>query len=135
MLKSVLYYLILLTTSVRLIDIVYLLTRDSTNLPLSVIMITSAMILYGTVLVVKKFMGNVRLTQLMVFYGIQAALVVVNLVIVSVMVPMQITVAETFIVGSFLDILIDISAIYAGAKFMRSSYQPFIRVVRNERAS
>jgi hypothetical protein len=132
--KSVLYSLILLTTAVRFVDMIYLLTRDSTNLPLSVLLVTSAMILYGLVLLTKKFFGTVRLRQMMVFFGVQAALVVVNLVTVALFVPMQITLTETLIVGSFLDILIDCGALYAGFRFMRDAYHPFVRVVGKEQA-
>jgi hypothetical protein len=113
---------------------IYLLTRDSTNLPLSVILVTSTMIIYGLILIIKRFFGNVRLRQLMVFFGVQAALVVVNLVTVALFVPMQITMAETLLVGSFLDILIDCGALYAGFRFMRDAYHPFVRVVGKEQA-
>jgi hypothetical protein len=113
---------------------IYLFTRESTNLPLSVLIITAGMVLYGLVLVTKRFFGNIRLRQLMVFFGVQAALVVVNLVTVALFVPMQITMAETLVVGSFLDILIDCGALYAGFRFMRDAYHPFVRVVGKEQA-
>lgn len=134
MLKSVLYYLLMVTTAVRFVDMIYLLSRESTNLPVLVIALTGAMILYGIVLVAKKFTSSIRLKELMLFYGVQAVLISVNLITVAAFVPLQLTLTETFLVGSFLDLLIDGCCLYACAKQIRSSYQPFVRVVGNERA-
>jgi len=127
LLKSVLYYLILLTTGVRLVDMVYLLVKGGSNLPVSVMAVTGVMILYGIVIAFQK--RSVKIRSLIVFFAVHAALVVVNLVTVKIHVPMQITVAETLIVGSFLDIVIDACAMYAGLKFMSSEFQPFVRVI------
>jgi hypothetical protein len=119
----------MLTTAVRFVDMIYLLSRESTNLPVSVIIVTSAMILFGVALVAKKFINNIRVRHLMAFYIVQAGMVVFNLVNVAIFCLLQLSVAETFIVGSFLDILIDFCAIYACLKHMRSAYRPFVRVV------
>ena len=132
MLKSVLYYLLMLTTAVRFVDMVYLLSRGTTNLPLSTLIITSAVILYGAVLVARRFFGNIRLTQLMTFFAVHAVLISINLAVVAINVPFQVTLAETFIVGSFLDILVDCCAVYAGMKQIRSADRPFVRVVGKE---
>ena len=134
MLKSVLYYLLMLTTAVRFVDMVYVLSRGTTNLPLSVLIITTAIILYGAVLLTKRFFSNIRLTQLMTFFAVHAVLVGINLAIVAINIPFQVTLSETFIVGSFLDILVDFCAVYAGFKQIRSTDRPFVRVVGKEKA-
>lgn len=122
MLKSVLYYLLLLTTAARFIDMVYILSRSSTNLPVPVIVVTAAMILYGVVLLAKKFIGNILLKSLMWFYMVQILMIVFNLVYVSIVCPFQISTAETIIVGTFLDIIISGFAVYMCSKQMRSHY-------------
>ncbi|MDL2234417.1 hypothetical protein LJC63_12695, partial [Ruminococcaceae bacterium OttesenSCG-928-L11] len=93
-----------------------------------------AMILYALVLVVKRFTGNVRLRQMMAFYVVQGLLVAVNLITVAINVPLAISTAEMFVTGSFLDILIDICAIYFCMKQIRSAYRPFVKVVGKELA-
>lgn len=133
MLKSVLYYLMFITTAVRFVDMIFLLTAGSTSLPIPVIAVSSAMILYGIVLVVKKFVSNLRLRQLMAFYMVQVVVVVFNLSYIAAFCPLQISVAETCVVGSFLDLIVDAGAIYACMKYMRSAYTPFVRVVSKER--
>lgn len=127
MLKSVLYYLLLLTTSVRFVDIIYLLAKDSTNLPTPVIIVTSAMILYGVFLVVKKVISTVRLKQLVTFYTVQTGMIAFNLIYVAVRCPLQISASETLIVGTFLDILANIGLIYLCMKQIRSFHLPVVQ--------
>lgn len=111
MLKSVLYYLLLLTTTVRFADIIYLLARDNTNLPVPVIVVTSVMVLYGVFLAVKKFISNIRMKQLLAFYLVQTGMILFNLVYIAVACPLQINAAETLAAGTFLDILVNVGFI------------------------
>lgn len=124
MLKSVLYYLLLLTTGIRFADMIYLLARENTNLPIPVIVVTSVMIIYGFVLGVYKFISTIRLKQLLAFYVIQTVLFVFNLVYVAVACPLTISPAETLIVGTFLDLIINVSLVYIGMKHIRSFMMP-----------
>lgn len=120
LLKSVLYYLLLLTTSVRLIDMIYLLAKGSTNLPVPVIAVTSAMLLYGIALIVYRFIATVRMKQLVTFYSVQTLMIAFNLVFVAAACPLRMSAAETLIVGTFLDLLINAGLIYTSMKRMRS---------------
>ncbi|MGI6402995.1 MAG: hypothetical protein ACOX0K_02000 [Oscillospiraceae bacterium] len=122
MLKSVLYYLLLITTSLRLVDVIYLLTATNSCLPGIVFAVTSAMILYGIVLVVKRFVGSVRLSQLMAFYLVQIFAILFNLIFVAVTLPVKVTLAETLVVGTFLDILINCVVVYLCMKQRRSRF-------------
>lgn len=112
MLKTCLYFLMLLTTAIRFADVIYLLSRESTNLPMVIYILTSALILYGVVLVVKRFIGSVRIRQLMVFFIFHAVIFAFNITYVAVSVPLSIDMFEMAAVGTFLDILIDICAVY-----------------------
>lgn len=112
----------LLTTTVRFIDIIYLLAKDSTNLPIPVVAVTTAMVIYGIALIVKRAIGNVTLRQLMMFYMIQTLMFVFNLAYVAIACPLQISVPETLVVGTFLDILINCGIIYLCTKSIRSHY-------------
>lgn len=135
MLKSVLYCLLFITTAARFTDIIYLLVKDNTNLPIPVIIITTTMIIYGIVLLAKKFVGNVTLKQLMMFYMVQTAMIVFNLSYISVACPLHINIAETVVVGTFLDIVINCGIIYFCTKQIRSHYfavaQPVVTTNRN----
>jgi len=119
LLKTVLYYLLLLTTTVRFIDIIYLMTRQTTNLPIVVLIVSTAMVLYGIVLLVKKVVGNVRLKQLTMFYMVQSVMIVFNLSYMAIVSPLKATGLETLIVGTFLDLLINCGIIYMATKQMR----------------
>lgn len=120
MLKSILYYLLLLTTSVRFIDMIYILAKDSTNLPVPVIVVTAAMILYGVVLAFYKFVGTVRMKQLVAFYAVQSGMIVFNLVYTAVFCPLQISFGETVLMGTFLDLIINGGLIFVGMRRMRN---------------
>lgn len=122
MLKSVLYVLLMATTSVRFIDIVYLLLKDRTNLPVAVLAVTSAMIVYGVFLLAKKFISKVTLKQLMYFYIIQTVMIAFNLFYIAIFCPLRISAAETFIAGTFLDILVNCAVIHLCTKQLRSRY-------------
>lgn len=122
MLKSVLYCLLFASTTARLADIVYLLVNKKTNLPVAVIAVTIVMILYGIVLLVKKVVGNVTLKQLMAFYVVQTVMIAFNLAYVAIASPLRVSMAETFIVGTFLDILINCCIVYFCMKQIRSHY-------------
>lgn len=124
LLKSVLYYLLLLTTTVRFADLIYLLSRDSTNLPVPVIIITSAMILYGIATGVSKFIRPLRMKPLLTFYKTQTAMIAFNLIYVAVASPLRMSAAETLIVGTFLDLLVNVGLIYVCMKRMRSLSLP-----------
>lgn len=114
----------LLTTAVRFVDILYLLSRDNTNLPVPVIIVTSIMVLYGVFLTVKKFISNIRMKQLFIFYMIQSAMIVFNLIFTSVASPLRINAMETIIVGTFLDLIVNAGLIYMMFRQMRSVYTP-----------
>jgi len=122
LLKSVLYYLLLISTSLRLVDVIYLLVATDSCLPGIVFIVTSAMILYGIVLVVKRFVSSVRLSQLMAYYIIQIFTTLFNLIYVAVTLPVKVTLAETFTVGTFLDILINCVVVYLCIKHRRSRF-------------
>ena len=122
MLKSVLYYLLLVTTSIRLVDVVYLLATTDSCLPGIVFAVTSAMIIYGVILLVKRFIGSVRLSQLMMFYLIQIVAIAFNLIYVAFNLPVKVTLPEMLVVGTFLDILINCFIVYLCFKQRRSRF-------------
>ncbi len=135
MLKSVLYCLILAMTSARLVDIIYLLATHNTNLPVPVIVVAFAMIVYGICIVVRKFFANVTLKQMMAFFMIEIVAIVFNLSYVAVASPLRISVPETLLVGTFLDIIVNCGVVYFCAKQIRSRYfaiaQPAVTSNRN----
>lgn len=120
LLKSILFYLLLLMTSVRFVDMSYLLAKGSTNLPVPVIVVTSAMILYGIVLIAYKLLSTIRMKQMVTFYLCQTGMIIFNLCYVSFFCPLQISMAETLLVGTFLDLLVNVILLYVCFKRMRS---------------
>ena len=134
MLKSLLYSLLIITTAVRFVDMVYLISTGGTTLPVSVMIITSAMIIYGGLLIAKKITGSIRIGQLMAFYCVQAGIIIFNLLTIAIFYPLQLSFAEVLIVGSFLDLIVDFCAVYMCLKYMRSSFKPFVKVIDGEKA-
>ena len=122
----------MLTTVIRFADMVYLLSRTGTSLPVSVLLLSGAMIVYGAILAIKRFTGAIKLSQIMTFFAVHAVVVAINLIITAVNVRIRITPAEMLLVGSFLDLVIDLCAVYLCFRQIRSSYKPFVRVVGNE---
>ena len=122
MLKTGMYYLLVLTTIVRFADLIYLLTRDALNLPIAVLLVTTAMVIYGIVLAVKKVLGNVRFKQLTTFYLVQSAMIVFNLAFVAVAWPLKIGFFEIIAIGTFLDLFVNAVVLYLGTRQLRSGY-------------
>lgn len=109
MLKKVLYYLMLAITLIRLGTLVYLVVRpQGTNLPLPVIVSASVMILYGILLGLRRFLSSVRLGQLMAYYIVLSLSVAFNLFFAAFYVPVRLTLVEAVVLGTFLDLLVNI---------------------------
>ncbi|WRS26246.1 hypothetical protein U6B65_07735 [Oscillospiraceae bacterium MB08-C2-2] len=122
MLKSVLYYLTAVLTAVRFADMIYLLSADKTNLPIPVLVVTSAMIVFGLYLVVKKFIGVILLRQMTMFYLFNTVAILFNLIYTAVTSPFNITFLETIITGTFLDVIISVALLGMCIKRMRARY-------------
>jgi len=131
LLKTVLYGLLVLTTAVRLANIVYLLVKESTNVPVPVLAVTTVMIVYGIFLIVKKFISKITLRQLMYFYIVQTIMIAFNLFYIAAFCPLRINAAEILVVGTFIDILINGTIIYLCMKKLRSRYFAVVEPVRN----
>ena len=124
MLKSVSFLLLVAFTGLRLIDVMYLITRDSMNLPLAVIAITVVMVLYGIVLTVKQLVSRTTVKELMMFYILQASTIIFNLIFVAVACPVKLSLAEMLAVGTFLDLVVIGCVIYYGMKQLRRTRMP-----------
>jgi predicted neutral ceramidase superfamily lipid hydrolase len=123
LLKTVLYYLLILITALRLADIVFLLTAGGTNLPLAVIVSSCLMLAYAAILISKRiFGGNVTLRQYIAYYVIHALVTLFNLFYTSAATPLPVSLLEAFAIGTFFDVLIDTGAVYFSRKQIRSTY-------------
>lgn len=122
MLKNILYYLLFITTGVRLVDIVYLLAKNDTSLPLPVFVAASVLVLYGIVMVIRKLTSMMRLKQMLTFYVIQTGIIVFNIAYVAIACPFKPSAVETLVVGTFLDLLINFIIIFACTRRIRGEY-------------
>lgn len=112
MLKQALYYLVMFTTAFRFIDMIMLLTKEQTNLPIAAIVMASIMTLYGIGIVFYRFISKIRLRHLACFYGVQSLLIVFNLAYTAFFNPLQVNLAETMLIGSFSELLINAGILY-----------------------
>ncbi|MCL2035113.1 MAG: hypothetical protein FWG94_10350 [Oscillospiraceae bacterium] len=131
MLKIILYSLIAVTTALRLTNIVFLLVKEDTNVPLPVFAVTTVMIIYGIFLITKKFINKVTLRNLMHFYIVQTFMIAFNLFYVASFSPLRIHASEILVVGTFIDILMNGTIIYFCTRRLRSRYFAVVEPVRN----
>ena len=131
MLKTVLYGLIAFTTAIRLANIVFLLLKEDSNVPLPVFAVSTAMIIYGIILIAKKFINKVTLRNLMHFYIIQTFMIAFNLFYVAAFSPLRINASEILVVGTFIDILMNGTIIYFCTRRLRSRYFAVVEPVKN----
>lgn len=122
MLKQVIYGLIFAITLVRTADMGYILIKGGTNVPVPVLAVTSCIIVYGAFLLIRKLFMNVTLKQMMAFFIIGSVAIIFNLIYISVACPLSISPAETIVVGTFFDIIINSTVVYFCTKQMRSHY-------------
>lgn len=106
MLKQAVFYLLLLISSIRFVSVVYVLAKPGNNLPVLAILVTCALVIYGALLVVKRFVSQITVKQMLCFYLIQSAAVLFNIGYVALTSPLKISFAETMVVGTFLDVLL-----------------------------
>jgi len=104
----------------RLCSIVFLLAFSGTNLPRFVIWVTSAVVVYGAVLIIKKFISGIFIKELLWFFAAQAVAAGFNLWYMRLIgYALQLSLPEIITVGTFLDILVAACVLYYGIKQMR----------------
>ena len=132
MLKSVSFLILVAFTGLRLVDVMYLITRDSVNLPVTVIVVIAAMVLYGVALITKQLLAKTTVKELITFYVSQAAAIVFNLVFVSIACPIKLSIAEMLAVGTFLDLVVIACVLYYGMKQLRVSARVPMHIAARE---
>ena len=109
-----------LFAGIRFINIIYMLVFSTTHLPLIVILLMSAVVLYGAFLIAKKFIFGIRLKELIWFFIAQAAVAVFNLGYLGFIgYPLRLSFVEVITVGTLLDLLTAICVLYYSIKQMR----------------
>jgi len=131
LLKSVSFILMVAFTSLRLVNVMYLIACDTINLPATVIVLIAAMVIYGIALIVKQLIAKTTVKELMSFYIFQAITIAFNLVFVSIVCPVALTIAEILAVGTFLDLVIIAFVLYYGMKQIRRTRVP-VRIAARE---
>ena len=124
MLKTILYSLLIFSTTVRFVDLIYVLALQQTTLPLVVVIVAGASILVGLALVVKKFIGVLPLKQLMLFFIVEALAVSFNIAYLAMNYPLAITLAEAVLCGTFLHLIVDAIVVHTCMRSLRQQYAP-----------
>jgi len=119
MLKKILLMVLILTTATRFVGVVLTLQPGNTSLPTVVLVLTSITVLYGIYFCVRRYVFTLRLAHFVQFYVVQSAVFVFNLVFVSRNVLLSLTLTEIIVVGTLLDVLIGLVAIYYSVKGIR----------------
>jgi len=104
----------------RFVSIVYLLTFGASNLPRLVIWVMSAIVLYGAVLIIKKFASGIFIKEMLWLFAAQAVAAGFNLWYMRLIgYALRLSFPEIITVGTFLDILVAACVLYYGIKQMR----------------
>ena len=119
MLKTILYLLLALTTLLRFASLMLVLAGGDTHLPTPVVVLTSVTVVYGVLLLLRRFLLSVHPRHFVHFFAFQSAVFFFNLIYVSRTVPLEIRPLEVLITGTVLDILVGFVAIYYCLKNMR----------------
>ena len=119
MLKNVMFALLLLTTALRLGSVVFLISTQNTALPTVVLATTSLTVIYGAFLLVRRLIFNLHLRHFIQFFAAASVVILFNLIFVSNNVLVAVSVVEIVAIGTFLDILVNLTAIYLCVKNMR----------------
>ena len=117
--KKLLYILVLLTCAVRLTGVVVLSARGYSALPTAVITLTSLSVLHGIFLLVRKFVFSLHLRHFVQFFAAHSAVVAFNLALTSSTVLLTIDLPERLVIGTLLDILVGLTAVYYCLKSIR----------------
>jgi hypothetical protein len=124
LLKTILYWILIFSTTARFVDLIYVLALQQTTLPLVVVLVAAASVLVGIVLLVKKFIGVLPLKQLMLFFIVEAAATVFNIAYLAANYPLEITLAEAVLCGTFLHLLVDALVVYTCLRHLRQQFVP-----------
>ena len=117
--KKALYALVFLTSAVRLISVVVLFARGFTALPTAVLAATSLTVLHGMFLLVRKVIFTLHFKHFVQFFAVQSVVFTFNIVLTSGTVLLALDLPERVVVGSLLDILVGVAAIYYCVKRLR----------------
>ena len=119
--KNLLYALVFLTCAIRLVSVVILFARGFTALPSAVLTATSLTVLHGMFLLVRRAIFTLHLRHFAQFFAVQSTAFAFNIAVASSTVLLVLDSAERLVVGSLLDILVGVAAIYYCVKSIRKN--------------
>ena len=122
MIKLIFFIVLCATTALRLGTLIFLFFTPTTNLPALVYSVTSAVIIYGLLLIFKRLFLSIHLRNYMVFFIVQPIAIIFNKIYFTLASPLRLSSFEMIIVGTFLDILIAAVIVFTCIKQIRKSY-------------
>ncbi len=106
MYKKILFYLMLVSTLLRITSILLFNLSGVSHLPMSVTLLSGALAVVGCVLVIRTVKHGLRLKELTIFHCSEIALTCASFAILHFS-PLDISIFETLITGNILTIVLD----------------------------
>lgn len=100
--KKFMFYLMVVSTFVASIMMIVVLAMGNSSLPVLTIGLRGVLIASGIALVIKRFVSWVRRGELIVWYVMDAAAAVFNLIYLSVFFPVEVRFQEFVITGTLV---------------------------------
>lgn len=100
----------------------FLLTEDTSTIPVIVFVTVFAMVAYGAYLMYRKLRARLTLRDLRLFFSINTIVTIFNLIFVSSTLALTPSLIESLFIGSFLGVVIDLCIVYMCQRRINRQY-------------
>ena len=115
--KAVMFYYLLARLLVKMGTTAYVYFFGQTELPAVVLIILTAVIAIGIAVIVRYFMGKSSKKEMAVFFTVDTAAILFNMLFIRMSAPVEIGQADTMAIGTILDVIINVAlVVYAFRK-------------------
>lgn len=123
MMKAFFFAVMITTTAIRLASLIIVLSGGNTALPAITLVLSSASIIFGALLIVRRYVFSIRFRHFIQFFSIQTMIFGINLTVVSNTVILHLSFWEILLTGTLLDIIIGVGIIYYSGAALRGKKQ------------
>lgn len=121
-LKTIALIYLVFNTLFRMGNLIYLYSIRDFDLPTVIIVLTSIMVVLGVWFIVKRLRNRLLLRHVLAYSIVVVLVMTFNLLYIAVTFPLPLTLSESFVVGSVLDIIVNLIILRYGYKQVRRQY-------------
>lgn len=113
----------LVSTAFRVVDLIVVLGLQELSLPIFIIVDVVVLILLGIFLIFRKATRKLGLSGLLLFSLVSIAFISINIAYIAYSVQISLSIAESLLVGSILEIIIHMVFIYYAGKRLNRQFK------------